>query len=240
MRLKSIVVCLLSLFVGLTSCEPTEVEEDKGTTDTGDNVIGSVSDLTSAEEIKIAETSTYTVYVLTNFQIRNITLEEIPDPATHFAERLAPYRIPTRLEAATLRTLQIGVDTKGQRCLCYDDPKDDIAKGDTQYGTGKYYTFNWGNGAVTKAGTKTKYCIVPIRTEAIVSDTPEPDTPPTDEVLPENPPVSDTTPDNNIPEEDSSQPEEDNNTGEETEPEEDFDINNGIIVGDEEDELIGD
>uniref|UniRef100_UPI004024CD05 hypothetical protein n=1 Tax=Alloprevotella sp. TaxID=1872471 RepID=UPI004024CD05 len=54
-----------------------------------------------------------------------------------------------------------------QRILCYDAPEDRNHKlGNTQFGTGNYYTFV-PHGNVTKAGQRTNYCILPIRSERI-------------------------------------------------------------------------
>ena len=54
-----------------------------------------------------------------------------------------------------------------QRILCYDAPADaDVKARGTQYGTGEYYSFT-PHSVVTRAGMKTKYCILPIRSKRI-------------------------------------------------------------------------
>lgn len=65
------------------------------------------------------------------------------------------YRLPTKLEAAEVlryANLSDSCWMSKQRILCVDDQ-------------GKYYTFV-PHSNVTKAGMKTKYCILPIRSES--------------------------------------------------------------------------
>ncbi len=115
-------------------------------------------------EVEIETNDTAIIYASTAIEIRGITLAEVPDPISTFASEMSPYRMPTRLEALTLRHYPFAYWTGDQRCLCYDDPKDDLKVGSTQYGTGNYYTFEWGSGkAPSKAGQKTAYCIIPVR-----------------------------------------------------------------------------
>ena len=82
--------------------------------------------------------------------------------------------MPTKLEVfAVLRTATIpeGYWKSGQRILCYDTPADGKTQiGSTHFGTGKYYTYV-PNGAIVKAGMKTNYCILPIRTEPLNTQT---------------------------------------------------------------------
>lgn len=63
----------------------------------------------------------------------------------------SPWRLPTRKEANIINTLHIG--TGDDRYICIDE--------DTQ----EYYTYKLSGGSVTKAGSKTKYNIRPVRTE---------------------------------------------------------------------------
>ena len=77
------------------------------------------------------------------------------------------YRLFTRLEAQVLKYADVpdGCWQSKQRILCYDAPVDaDVKKGGAQYGTGEYYSFT-PHSTVTRAGMKTKYCILPIRTK---------------------------------------------------------------------------
>lgn len=80
------------------------------------------------------------------------------------------YRLPTRLEVAqVLKYADVpdGCWKSKQRILCYDRAEDaNIKIGSTLYGSGMYYTFI-PHGTVTRAGSKTKYCILPIRSERI-------------------------------------------------------------------------
>lgn len=76
-------------------------------------------------------------------------------PATSVLITNPRYRLPTKLEASeVLRYADLSDSCwmSKQRILCVDDL------------SGKYYTFV-PYGTVTKAGTKTKYCILPMRSE---------------------------------------------------------------------------
>lgn len=99
-----------------------------------------------------------------------MVLTDCPTPSSLIAD--ARYRPPTRLEAAQVlkyADVQDGCWQSKQRILCYDRTEDaNIKIGYTQYGTGMYYTFT-PHSTVTRAGTKTKYCILPIRSERISS-----------------------------------------------------------------------
>ena len=72
--------------------------------------------------------------------VEDVVLGDCPTPSSLIA--VPHYRLPTRLEAAQV--------------LKYADVPDSQSNG--------YYTFV-PYGTVTRAGTKTKYCILPIRTE---------------------------------------------------------------------------
>ncbi len=94
-------------------------------------------------------------------------LTDYPTPSVLIANPL--YRLPTRLEAAEVMKyadLPKGYWLSKQRILCYDAPADaDVKARGTQYGTGEYSFTS--HSAVTRAGMKTKYCILPIRLERI-------------------------------------------------------------------------
>lgn len=117
------------------------------------------------EEVLWAENDTARFY-LQGVEISGVTLEEYATSSTFIAN--PRYRLPTRLEAAqVLKYADIPDDywQSKQRILCYDDPRDaDVKVGSTLYGTGDYYTF-MPHSTVTHAGMKTKYCILPIRSE---------------------------------------------------------------------------
>lgn len=105
-------------------------------------------------------------FYLSGQEYAGITLTLHPTPSAAIGDMR--YRLPTKLEVcAVLRTCALPDDywRSRQRILCYDAPKDSCARTTgTTFGTGLYYTYIPG-GTVTKAGTKTKYCILPIRTE---------------------------------------------------------------------------
>ncbi len=191
---------------------------------------------TTAIEILVDTISSNIFYVTTGI-ICDILLSECPTPNSVYAERMQPYRMPTRLEAYSLVYITVDLPTNGQRCLCYDDPKDDVQIGSSQLGTGEYYTFVWGSGnRPTKAGFKTKYCITPIRLDSIATDTiPTPN--PDDD-------IDDETEEDEEEDDSNEKPEvPDNPEGPEEEelPDESSDIKNGITISDEEtDNMQGD
>lgn len=85
--------------------------------------------------------------------VEDVVLGDCPTPSSLIA--VPRYRLPTRLEAAqVLKYADVpdGCWQSKQRIMCVDS----LLNG--------YYTFV-PHGTVTRAGTKTKYCILPIRTE---------------------------------------------------------------------------
>lgn len=85
--------------------------------------------------------------------VRDVVLGDCPTPSSLIAD--PRYRLPTRLEAAQVlkyADLPEGYWQSKQRTMCVDNQSNG------------YYTFV-PHGTVTRAGTKTKYCILPIRTE---------------------------------------------------------------------------
>lgn len=105
-------------------------------------------------------------FYLQGVEISGVVLTDCPTPSVLITDH--HYRLPTRLEAAqVLKYADIPEDywQSGQRVLCYDDPRDkEVKVGSSIYGTGDYYTFT-PYSTVTRAGMKTKYCILPIRSE---------------------------------------------------------------------------
>lgn len=92
-------------------------------------------------------------FYLSGVEVSDVVLGDYPAPSSLITD--ARYRLPTRLEAAhVLKYADVsdGCWQSKQRIVCVDDQ------------TGSYYTFV-PHGTVTKAGTKTKYCVLPIRTE---------------------------------------------------------------------------
>lgn len=103
-----------------------------------------------------------------SFEVSGVVLTVSPTPSALVVNPL--YRLPTRLEAVQVlkyADLPEGYWLSKQRIFCYDASADaDVKKGGTQYGTGEYYSFT-PHSSVTRAGMKTKYCILPIRSVRI-------------------------------------------------------------------------
>lgn len=92
-------------------------------------------------------------FYLSGVEVRDVVLGDSPTPSSLITD--PRYRLPTRLEAAQVlkyADLPEGYWLSKQRIMCMDSHSNG------------YYTFV-PHGTVTKAGMKTKYCILPIRTE---------------------------------------------------------------------------
>ena len=103
-------------------------------------------------EVLWAENDTARFY-LQGMEISGVVLTDYPTPSVLITD--PHYRLPTRLEAAQVlryADLSDGYWMSKQRILCVDEQ------------SGNYHTFV-PHGTVTKAGMKSKYCILPIRTE---------------------------------------------------------------------------
>ena len=103
-------------------------------------------------EVLWAENDTARFY-LQGVELCDVVLTYSPTPSMLITNPL--YRLPTKLEAAeVLRYADLSDSCwmSKQRILCVDDL------------SGNYYTFV-PHSNVTKAGMKTKYCILPIRSE---------------------------------------------------------------------------
>lgn len=103
-------------------------------------------------EVLWAENDTAQFY-LQGVELCDVVLTYSPTPSMLITN--PRYRLPTKSEAAeVLRYADLSDSCwmSKQRILCVDDL------------SGNYYTFV-PYGTVTKAGMKTKYCILPIRTE---------------------------------------------------------------------------
>ena len=109
------------------------------------------------------------LFYLSGMEYADITLEAYPIPSLQIVN--PHYRLPTKLEVSDLlRNVSIpnGYWKSKQRILCYDTPQNvDVKSGSSTFGTGSYYTYV-PNGTITKAGFKTKYCILPIRSERML------------------------------------------------------------------------
>lgn len=106
-------------------------------------------------------------FFLSGKSYQGITLSDYPTPSTLITD--SRYRMPTKSEASLLKALTIPTDywNSKERILCQDPCYDAPETSPT------YYTFTFGNtGSITKAGFKTKYTLLPIRTEHKASTTP--------------------------------------------------------------------
>ena len=107
-------------------------------------------------EVLWAENDTARFY-LQGVELCDVVLTYTPTPSVLITNPL--YRLPTKLEAAeVLRYADLSDSCwmSKQRILCVDEQ-------------GKYYTFA-PHSNVTKAGMKTKYCILPMRSERTSED----------------------------------------------------------------------
>ena len=112
-------------------------------------------DVSQACEVLWAENDTARFY-LQGIELSGVVLTYYPTPSVLITNPV--YRMPTKSEASQVfkyADMPDGYWTSKQRILCVDDK------------SGNYYTFV-PHGTVTKAGMKTKYCILPIRTERIM------------------------------------------------------------------------
>ena len=126
--------------------------------------------VTHRDEVLLATNDTARFY-LSGTEISNIRLNLYPTPSCLIKD--PRYRLPTKLEVYGLlkqAVIPSGYWQSRQRILCYDTPADFGTKiGSAYFGTGMYYTYI-PNGTVIRAGMKTKYCILPIRTEQRTQD----------------------------------------------------------------------
>lgn len=155
-------ILLLLAVCALASCETPYIAED----DVDEpSVVVPGGDDEQLGEVFWTENDTARFY-LQGVEISGVVLTDYPTPSVLITD--PHYRLPTRLEAAqALKFADIpeGYWQSGQRILCYDVPTDtEVKVGSTIYGTGDYYTF-MPHSSVTRAGMKTKYCILPIRSE---------------------------------------------------------------------------
>lgn len=131
----------------LAACEKpyiADVGEDNESVVPGDGEHGG--------EVLWTENDTARFY-LSGVEVRDVVLGDCPTPSPLITD--PRYRLPTRLEAAqVLKYADVpdGCWQSKQRIVCVDNP------------SGSYYTFV-PHGTVTKAGLKTKYCLLSIRTE---------------------------------------------------------------------------
>ena len=138
---------LLLMMYALAACEKSYIA------DVGDDDPSVVSpgDGRPVGEVLWAENDTARFY-LQGVELCDVVLTYSPAPSMLITNPL--YRLPTKLEAAeVLRYADLSDSCwmSKQRILCVDEQ-------------GNYYTFV-PHSNVTKAGMKTKYCILPIRSE---------------------------------------------------------------------------
>lgn len=139
---------LLLMVCALAACEKPYIADD-GDDDPSDVLPG---DGEQAGEVIWAENDTARFY-LQGIELSGVVLTYYPNPSVLITNPV--YRMPTKSEASQVlkyADLADGYWLSKQRILCVDDE------------SGNYYSFV-PHGTVTKAGMKTKYCILPIRTE---------------------------------------------------------------------------
>ena len=139
---------LLLMMCALSACEKpyiADVGED-------DPSVVAHGDVNPVGEVLWAENDTARFY-LQGLELCDVVLTYSPTPSMLITN--PRYRLPTKSEAAeVLRYADLSDSCwmSKQRILCVDDL------------SGNYYTFV-PHSNVTKAGMKTKYCILPIRSE---------------------------------------------------------------------------
>lgn len=132
----------------LAACEKPVFEDAGG----DDPLVVVPGDGEQMGEVLWTENDTARFY-LSGVEVSDVVLGDYPAPSSLITD--ARYRLPTRLEAAhVLKYADVpdGCWQSKQRIVCMDDQ------------SGSYYSFV-PHGTVTKAGMKTKYCVLPIRTE---------------------------------------------------------------------------
>ena len=139
---------LLLMMCALAACEKPyiadDVDDDPSAVLPGDDA--------QAGELLWAENDTAR-FCLQGIELSGVVLTYYPTPSLLITNPI--YRLPTKSEASQVlkyADMPDGYWLSKQRILCVDDQ------------SGNYYTFV-PHGTVTKAGMKTKYCILPIRTE---------------------------------------------------------------------------
>ena len=139
---------LLLSVCALAACEKPFIID----TDEDDPSVVSPGDGKPVGEVLWAENDTARFY-LQGVELCDVVLTYSPTPSVLITNPL--YRLPTKLEASeVLRYADLSDSCwmSKQRILCVDDL------------SGNYYTFV-PHSNVTKAGMKTKYCILPMRSE---------------------------------------------------------------------------
>ena len=139
---------LLLIVCALSACEKP------GIVDSGedDDQVLVPDNVRPVGEVLWAENDTARFY-LQGVELCDVVLTYSPAPSMLITNPL--YRLPTKLEAAEVlryANLSDSCWMSKQRILCVDDL------------SGNYYTFV-PHSNVTKAGMKTKYCILPMRSE---------------------------------------------------------------------------
>lgn len=167
---------LITAAVILAACsKPYLVEEGDGshtspTSPDGSSQHPDTPSTPTQPELLIATNDTARFY-LSGMEIADVSLSVYSVPSLLIPD--SRYRIPTRLEVVTVFrdiALPYSYYHSSQRILCYDAPSDyGIKVNSIKFGTGYFYTYVPGS-TVTRAGQKTKYCIIPIRTELRQSD----------------------------------------------------------------------
>ena len=140
---------LLLIVCALAACEKPYIADDGEDDDSAAVLPG---DGEPIGEVLWTENDTARFY-LQSIELSGVVLTYSPTPSVLITSPV--YRMPTKSEASEVlryADLPDGYWISKLRILCVDDQ------------SGNYYTFV-PHGTVTKAGMKTKYCILPIRTE---------------------------------------------------------------------------
>ena len=140
---------LLLILCALAACEKPYIADD-GEDDDSTAVLP--GDGEPIGEVLWTENDTARFY-LQSIELSGVVLTYSPTPSVLITSPV--YRMPTKSEALEVlryADLPDGYWISKQRILCVDDL------------SGNYYTFV-PHGTVTKAGMKTKYCILPMRSE---------------------------------------------------------------------------
>lgn len=151
---KAFRLLTMLLLVLLAACRPDEpgIDDYKPPDTPTDTVIDENGDTIYVPHVTYRETAVYcsdgTILYLSDREYTNIQLSTTPNPESLLGTSI--YRIPTRDEAKVLNSASIETENT-QRLLCLDSE------------TGAYYTFSLLGGSVTKAGSKTKYTLRPVR-----------------------------------------------------------------------------
>ena len=127
-------------------------------------VINKQGTTTPTESEVLIMTNDTAAFYLSSREIKGIALSSMSDALATLNAQVAPYRVPTRLEARAISSFVPSDEYwSGERLICYDDPKDESVN--ESYGTGEFYTFKFNSTTIpVKANPASSYSLKPIRT----------------------------------------------------------------------------